>query len=1093
MRAERNWREAARGSVPAPPRRDGAEEAEAHRAGQSALKEAAPWKGWRPLSAHLDRASAARAAEEAAFRPISARRAQSSLLNEYQRTLGCTPVSHSVATGALTEASKTLAACIPKRGLRTEIAAMRPKSAVEYLEMRKLRYGYLAEEGPHSAGKGQLRDMVAKHEETARIETIGVRPKPPVSSSDEDSSDEESHCSAASSPSQALSRSSSGASQRPHSSKHDPQHAGHLSVTVAGLRAKMGAEPSPVAREAERPTQLALLPPEPWNVRPDKGPSRRAVVINRPTRGEATDWKGVPLRPKTAPAGRPRPGLPPPQRYPRAPPGERPRRVPTLPLQARAPSFLLSPLYASLSWHAAEVESAKETLQHLGCRGADPRLAAHFSMDMERVTRSRQLHDAGALAQLASGGGSRVTYRRARFESVEVEEAVLCDTMEVALFRVLQGRDGLLADLTKLPDERRKLRAALIQLMPLLERMFAHYCQQAAPGGPACPASAPPVDEVAVQGALAAGGFRSMKSLIDCEMTEVREEEVRVESSEVDQHIDIGDFEDLESYEEAREKMMRKLMDDKRRAREAVLRAEMEALQEELLSQRPLEGPLLTMAQFWRCLGECRMSSTDTTLAAINRLVAPPSLLLANTLDEMAAGRDFRAGYKSNNDAVHASKMGSLVGVVQAAAAAAPALASASTRKNLAAAVGAGGASVSHKLRHGAPGKADRLPSSRPGALPALPNPAPSMPTVRGVFSSPPDSYPCAMAVPQQDLVITCGGQAEQARSSNTGALRMMKAIRNRSRAGMASSGGVAAEAAAASAGEAAHAKLAATSSPRLTPRMDDTGAAAVFTLEMLLDAEQPYSPYAAGLAHQRARLMDFTLFSESVIRVLHARYSGKANPSVAACVMSGLKTHFAHFEKAVQLAEEEAARVASLPPPASSTEEGEGEGEGTPPPPAPPLVVPTNVVQWKQLMASAEIQEVIRTRQTRLMKCFLHFGQDVTDITAEEKLMGGPVMSYNDFLSMLEASDVMDAQLDPRRVRDIFQEVTGVTEVVASRHKNNRNTELIYDEFQELIVRCAMVVRRAGAEGAQAADHVQAFLDGFVFACAATLIPGRF
>jgi hypothetical protein len=33
----------------------------------------------------------------------------------------------------------------------------------------------------------------------------------------------------------------------------------------------------------------------------------------------------------------------------------------------------------------------------------------------------------------------------------------------------------------------------------------------------------------------------------------------------------------------------------------------------------------------------------------------------------------------------------------------------------------------------------------------------------------------------------------------------------------------------------------------------------------------------------------------------------------------------------------------------------------------------------------------------------FLYFGQDVTDVVVEEKLMGGPVMSFNDFLALLE------------------------------------------------------------------------------------------
>jgi hypothetical protein len=79
---------------------------------------------------------------------------------------------------------------------------------------------------------------------------------------------------------------------------------------------------------------------------------------------------------------------------------------------------------------------------------------------------------------------------------------------------------------------------------------------------------------------------------------------------------------------------------------------------------------------------------------------------------------------------------------------------------------------------------------------------------------------------------------------------------------------------------------------------------------------------------------------------------------------------HGAFFEKAVAFAEAEAARVAGLPTPRhNAVEVGEDEEETPEPPPPPPLFVPANVVQWKELMASDEIQELIRSRQCRLMK----------------------------------------------------------------------------------------------------------------------------
>lgn len=82
---------------------------------------------------------------------------------------------------------------------------------------------------------------------------------------------------------------------------------------------------------------------------------------------------------------------------------------------------------------------------------------------------------------------------------------------------------------------------------------------------------------------------------------------------------------------------------------------------------------------------------------------------------------------------------------------------------------------------------------------------------------------------------------------------------------------------------------------------------------------------------------------------------------------LAGLQTHCAFFEKAVQLSEAEAARVEALPPPPPPAD-GAGD-KGNDSPVAVPLVVPSNVVQWKELMASEEIQRVFRERQSRLMK----------------------------------------------------------------------------------------------------------------------------
>lgn len=87
-----------------------------------------------------------------------------------------------------------------------------------------------------------------------------------------------------------------------------------------------------------------------------------------------------------------------------------------------------------------------------------------------------------------------------------------------------------------------------------------------------------------------------------------------------------------------------------------------------------------------------------------------------------------------------------------------------------------------------------------------------------------------------------------------------------------------------------------------------------------------------------------------------------------------------------------------------------------------------------------------------------------------------------------------MDARLDPRRVRDIYQDITGMTDVVSSVHKNNLNTEMIFDEFLEALVRAALVVRLGkGDINPAIIEHLRAFVDDFVFRHCQTKVPGKF
>ena len=95
----------------------------------------------------------------------------------------------------------------------------------------------------------------------------------------------------------------------------------------------------------------------------------------------------------------------------------------------------------------------------------------------------------------------------------------------------------------------------------------------------------------------------------------------------------------------------------------------------------------------------------------------------------------------------------------------------------------------------------------------------------------------------------------------------------------------------------------------------------------------------------------------------------------------------------------------------------------------------------------------------------------------------------------MLQTCEVLDARLDPRKVKDLFQEVTGASEVVAGVHKNNRQTEMTYDEWIEFLVRCALVLKPAdnSKEEPSLLDHVRTFIDDMIFQRCAQSVPGKF
>jgi len=614
-----------------------------------------------------------------------------------------------------------------------------------------------------------------------------------------------------------------------------------------------------------------------------------------------------------------------------------------------------------------------------------------------------------------------------------------------------------------------------------------------------------------------------MKTLVEGKEQTVALTEVSVADEEIDEIVDIGDFEDVSDYEQAKREAKMEIAARKRKELVQQLNANAEALRKELLRDRPLELELITFAQIWRCMHECEFACTDVPLAAINRLILPPSMMLANQRAEIAAGRDFRAGYKAmlrwvtqmGSEQQHSTStkgLGSFVGVVNAAKAATQKTQYSVPLCTILVQTSGG------KARGGVPQR-DRSPDQgKPGALYSVEEvdvPSADVPTILGNFSHRDEEMSgkplvnlearrlgdgAAGSVPTNRLVALLAGKSVLAA---LGAVRSPYGADDISKA---SEGSVKGEGDMPLSPRTTNSSFTSKPSSTVSFKREHTDSLSGTskrriltqkgpTLETLIEAEEPHSPYAVGFAHQRSRVMDFFHFVESIIRISHALYyNPKWDNTVAWCLGTAIEQHMPVFREAVHETEvEEARRERAQQAAEQALKDAQAAKGGDLQVLLQPLVLPTNIPAWQIQMADVELQELLAARQSRLMKIFLHFGTDVSEVPIEARLPGGPIMCFNEFVKFLSEADVMDAKLDTRRVRDIYQEVTGALEVVASVHKNNANAEMIYDEFLEVLVRCAAVVKLCPKEGATLLDHLRCFLDEAVFRFCAMAVPGKF
>mmetsp|Transcript_41785 Transcript_41785/g.50661 ORF Transcript_41785/g.50661 Transcript_41785/m.50661 type:complete len:149 (+) Transcript_41785:1-447(+) len=102
------------------------------------------------------------------------------------------------------------------------------------------------------------------------------------------------------------------------------------------------------------------------------------------------------------------------------------------------------------------------------------------------------------------------------------------------------------------------------------------------------------------------------------------------------------------------------------------------------------------------------------------------------------------------------------------------------------------------------------------------------------------------------------------------------------------------------------------------------------------------------------------------------------------------------------------------------------------------------------------ETQDVLLERQTKLLKVFHYWACDRGGTARGSQRFGGPTMTFNDFLPMMQECRLLDSRLDVRRLCKAYGLATCNDDILPQMHPNNADSEMTFDEFLECLSRCA-------------------------------------
>lgn len=110
----------------------------------------------------------------------------------------------------------------------------------------------------------------------------------------------------------------------------------------------------------------------------------------------------------------------------------------------------------------------------------------------------------------------------------------------------------------------------------------------------------------------------------------------------------------------------------------------------------------------------------------------------------------------------------------------------------------------------------------------------------------------------------------------------------------------------------------------------------------------------------------------------------------------------------------------------------------------------------------SVQVQDYLKEKDVsfKMRRVFEYFVVSYKSNKLKANIIGAKdiTMSFNHVFMVLDRCDLFDPVLNTKKAVELFCKVTLDSDLLPQEHPNNQNSEMVYDEFCEFVMRCAKV-----------------------------------